>query len=123
MDKAQAIQAFWAGFGIEAYNEDSVPDAEDLHYPYITYDLVIDTFGHEVGMGAQLHYKDSSWRAINSKLAEIETYIGRGGKWVYFDGGACLIRRAQPFAQTLAESNDRMIRQYIINISCEFVTE
>ena len=122
MDKAQAIHSFWSGF-LTAYNENSVPEYETLTYPYITYDLVIDSFGREVGMSAMLHYRDQSWRDINYKVAEIESYIGRGGRWIAFDGGKALIRRAQPFAQPRSDANDSMIKQFIINISCEYVTE
>ena len=122
MDKAQAIQAFWSTF-LTAYNENSVPDVETITFPYITYDLVLDNFGREVAMSAMLHYRDTSWRGINYKVAEIESYIGRGGRWIAFDGGKALIRRGQPFAQPMSDANDNMIKQFVINISCEYITE
>jgi hypothetical protein len=128
MDKAMAINTFWNSFGLSAFNEQSVPDIDpatqkELKPPYITYDVVLDNFGREVAMSAMLHYRDTSWRAINYKVEEINTAIGRGGKWLHFDDGACIIHRGQPFAQPLSDANDYLIKQFVINISCEFVTE
>ena len=34
MDKAQSLDAFWNSFGVDAYDESSVPDEKYLKFPY-----------------------------------------------------------------------------------------
>ena len=50
MTKAAAIYQFWSGFGLTAYEENTVP--EDAVFPYVTYQLVTDSFGREVAATA-----------------------------------------------------------------------
>ena len=38
------------------------------------------------------------------------------------DGGAVWLKRAEPFAQSMGDSNDDMIKRKIINISAEYLT-
>lgn len=42
MTKAAALHSFFSGFGLTAYEENSVPD--DAVFPYITYSLTTDSF-------------------------------------------------------------------------------
>ena len=50
MTKAAAIYQFWNSFGLAAYEENSVPD--DATFPYITYQLVTDSFDREITINA-----------------------------------------------------------------------
>ena len=43
MTKEQALYKFWISFGMQAYEENSVPS--DATFPYITYQLVTDSIG------------------------------------------------------------------------------
>ena len=38
-----------------------------------------------------------------------------------FDGGAIWIKKANPFAQRLAEADDDMVRRIVINCEYEFI--
>ena len=42
MDNEQAYRAFWASFGLNAYDENTVP--EDAELPYITYEYAENGF-------------------------------------------------------------------------------
>ena len=86
MTKAAAIYQFWSSFGLTAYEENTVPT--DAAFPYITYQLVTDSFDREVAATASLWYRSESWTAINAKTEEISQKIRRGGKINYCDGGA-----------------------------------
>lgn len=122
MDKFQAIHSFWSSFGLQAYDENTVPDGDDKpSFPYITYDAVTGALGDYVGMSASLWDYGTSWSRITAKMTEIQSYIGRGGTMVPTDGGALWITQGSPFAQRMSDDND-MIRRILINISAEYIT-
>ena len=120
MTKAAAIYQFWSGFGLTAYEENTVPD--DATFPYITYQLVTDSFDREVPVTASLWYRSESWTAINAKTEEISQEISRGGKILSCNGGAIWLKRGQPFAQNMGDENDDLIKRKYLNITAEFIT-
>ena len=120
MTKAAAIYQFWNSFGLTAYEENSVPD--DADFPYITYQLVTDSFGREIPLTASIWYRSESWTAINAKTEEISHTISRGGKIIPFDGGAIWLKRGQPFAQNMGDESDDLIKRKYLNVTAEFIT-
>lgn len=120
MTKAAAIYQFWSGFGLTAYEENTVP--EDAVFPYVTYQLVTDSFDREVAATASLWYRGESWTAINSKTEEISAHIGLGGKIIKCDGGRIWIKRGQPFAQNMGDESDDLIKRKYLNLTFEFFT-
>lgn len=119
MDKLQALDAFWNGFGLVAYDENSVPD--DVSFPYITYEASSDTLGNVLAQTASLWYRSSSWGAITEKEQEISEYITRGGRMVKYDGGCVWIQKASPWAQRMAEESNSEIRRIVLNLQVEFL--
>ena len=120
MTKAAAIYQFWNSFGLTAYEENSVPD--DAAFPYITYQLVTDSFDSEIPITASLWYRSESWTGINAKTEEISQTISRGGKIILCDGGAIWLKRGQPFAQSMGDESDDLIKRKYLNITAEFMT-
>ena len=120
MTKAAAIYQFWSGFGLTAYEENTVP--EDAAFPYVTYQFVTDSFDHEVAAAASLWYRGESWTAINAKTEEISAHIGLGGKIIKCDGGRIWIKRGQPFAQNMGDESDDLIKRKYLNLTFEFFT-
>ena len=120
MTKAAAIYKFWSSFGLTAYEENTVPT--DAVFPYITYQLVTDSFDREIPLTASLWYRSESWTAINAKTEEISQKISRGGKIISCDGGAIWMKRGQPFAQNMGDESDDLIKRKYINITAEFMT-
>ena len=120
MTKAAAICQFWSGFGLTAYEENTVP--EDAVFPYVTYQLVTDSFDREVAAAASLWYRSESWTAINAKTEEIAQHIGLGGKIIKCDGGRIWIKRGQPFAQNMGDESDDLIKRKYLNLTFEFLT-
>ena len=120
MTKAAAIYQFWNSFGLTAYEENTVSD--DAKFPYITYQLVTDSFDREVPVTASLWYRSESWTAINAKTDEISQKISRGGKIIPCDGGAIWLKRGQPFAQNMGDESDNLIKRKYLNITAEFMT-
>ena len=120
MTKAAAIYQFWNSFGLTAYEENSVPD--DATFPYITYQLVTDSFDREIPLTVSIWYRSESWTGINAKTDEISRTIGRGGKIIHCDGGAIWLKRGQPFAQSMGDESDNLIKRKYLNITAEFMT-
>lgn len=119
MDKLQTLHAFWSGFGLKAYDENSVPDGTEL--PYITYEASSSDFGNSVLQNASLWYRSSSWAAITAKAEEIAGFITRGGRMLKYDGGALWIQKQNPWAQRMSEPSDDMIRRIVLSYSVEFL--
>ena len=120
MTKAAAIYQFWSSFGLAAYEENTVPD--DAAFPYITYQLATDSFDYEIPLTASVWYRSESWTAINAKTEEVSRKIGRGGKFVPCDGGAIWLKRGQPFAQSMGDESDNLIKRKYLNITAEYMT-
>lgn len=124
MTKAAAIHKFWSLFGLNAYEENSIPTGDDApSFPYLTYSLVTDSFDGEVAMSASLWYRSPSWLQINAETETISKSIGRGGVVIKCDGGKIWIKRGSPFAQNMGDPSDDMIKRKYINISAEYITQ
>lgn len=123
MTKAAAVQEFFSSFGLNAYEENSVPTGEDAPaFPYLTYSFSTDSLGAQVALSCSLWYRDESWVNANAKAEEISQKIGRGGTFVHLDEGAIWIRRGSPFAQSMGDPSDNMIKRKYINITAEYWT-
>lgn len=120
MTKAAAIYQFWNSFGLTAYEENTVPD--NAVFPYVTYQLVTDSFDREIPLTASLWYRGESWTGINAKTEEISQKISRGGMVISCDGGAIWLKRGQPFAQNMGDESDDLIKRKYLNITAEFMT-
>ncbi len=93
---ARALSAFWNGFGIPAYVEDSV--SNDAQMPYITYTLADPGWDSLTNIQARVWYKDTSLVGIDSKVADIKEAIGEG-KSIQTDTGFIVINRDTNFSQ------------------------
>ena len=122
MDKFQALQTFWSSFGIDAYDESTVPTGDFRpELPYITYSVEVSDFYRPVYLNASIWYYGASWSAITTKLSEVSSAIGLGGKILPVDGGGLWIKRGFPFAQRMSDPDD-MVRRIYLNIEAEFIT-
>lgn len=125
MTKEAALFNFWSSFGLTAYEENTVPSADDSEnapaFPYLTYQVATGDIGAEIALSASLWYRSSSWLDVNNKARQIEKKIGQCGIVLLCDGGAMWIKRGTPFAQNMSDPDDAIRRKYI-NISVEFFT-
>lgn len=124
MTKAAAIYQFFSSFGLPAYEENSVYDMDEApNFPYLTYELNTDSFSDAfTSLSCSLWYRTSSWVQANSKVEEISKAIGIGGIMIKCDGGYIWIKRGSPFAQSMGDDSDDMIKRKYINISADFFT-
>ena len=124
MTKAAALYQFFSGFGLEAWEENSVYALESPpEFPYLTYEMRTDAFGdYDTAITFSIWYRSTSWAAANAKAEEISAAIGRGGTIMHVDDGYLLIMRGSPFAQSLGDPSDDMIKRKLFNITVRFYT-
>jgi hypothetical protein len=127
MDKSQAIHRFWSGFGLDAYDENTVPDEAlnrlmNENVPYITYSVSTDSIDNVVNLYGILWYHSSSWAGISKKAEQIADYLGLGGQVIPLDSGYLWIARGTPFSQRMPEPENDTVRKIYINLQAEFLT-
>lgn len=122
MTKNAAIQAFFSGFGLNAYPATSVPTGPDApDYPYVTYTAPTDASLGRVAVQASLWYRSSKWTDINAKVEAISKEIG-AGVVIGCDDGAIIVRRGSPWAQPMGDDSDNMIKRKILNMEFLYAT-
>lgn len=125
MTKASALYQFFSSFGLEAWEENSVYTLESPpEFPYLTYEMNTDAFGdYDTALTFSLWYRSKNdWYPANQKAEEISAAIGRGGTIIHVDDGYLLIMRGSPFAQSLGDPSDDMIKRKLFNITVRFYT-
>lgn len=73
---AQALYAFFSGFGIPAYAEYTEPDGAPA--PYITYEVLEPDWRDAAPVHARVWYRSTSFVEIARKVDEIRAAIGEG---------------------------------------------
>lgn len=120
MTKAAAIFNFWSGFGLTAYEENSLPKSPE--FPYVTYQLVTSgDLDHVIG-NASLWYRDASIVEVNAKVEEISQAID-GGVILPCESGAIIVRKGTPFSQPMGDDLDNMIKRRILTVDYLFATK
>lgn len=118
MNKVQALDDFWNSFGLNAYDENSVPENAEL--PYITYDVMTSDFGNALTLNASIWDKSFSWKSLQEKEEQIADFLGRGGKLITYDGGAFWIAKASNWAQRMSDA-DKSIRRILLTVDIEYI--
>lgn len=120
MTKAAALQKFFSGFGIPAYESTSVPT--DAVLPYLTYETVSGAFDTlPMNCTVNLWYRGTSNVPVNQKAEELSAAIGTVGRLLKVDGGYIHLTRGSPFA-VAAPDPDKTIRRRVLNITLRFYT-
>ena len=124
MTKMQALNSFFSSFGIPAYEENSIYSEKVApQMPYITYNVVTDSFGGgEVTLSCSIWYRSPSWKEIEEKADEMSVVIGYGGKTIPADGGYIWLKRGSPFAQSMEDPSDDLVKRKYISIMAEYLT-
>lgn len=133
MNKQQAYNAFWSGFGVFAFEENSVPDDDVIQslitagvasakYPYITYQVLTDDLGNAVFPSASIYDRSSSWEKADTLSNLISSRIKEMGT-IKLDNGRMFITKGSPFSQHLLEEGDTAIKRVVLNLGVEFFTD
>lgn len=127
MTKAGALYEFWSCFGLDAYEENSVPTGEDApKLPYITYQLVSDSIGNDVPATGIVWDVDraghSANKFLNAKVEEISKFIDIMAAPIKCDGGRVWIKKGVPFGQPYKDDASGKVQGRLINVTAEFLT-
>ena len=101
---AAALKRFFSGFGIPAYDEDTVP--QDVSVPYITYSVRVPEWNQKASMYARVWDRTTSNAAIIRKADEITGEIGSG---IILDteDGQIVIWPETPLVQIMSDGDFR----------------
>ena len=122
--KAAVLYSFFSGFGLDAWEENSVYALESPpDFPYLTYESRTDSFaGNDVPLSFSLWYRSTSWSAANAKVEEISASISKDGVMLPVDGGYILVKRGSPFGQNMGDPSDDMIKRKLCSVTVRFYT-
>lgn len=119
MDKYEALYSFYSGFGIPAYEENSVPD--DAKMPYIAYEVITGSYDAEnIALSCQIFFKDTSLAAIDRITEKLSGELS-GGKKIPCDTGYIVLYRGSPFAQNTS-TGDKSVKSKYVNITADYIT-
>lgn len=126
MNKSQALHQFWSGFGLNAWDENTVPyDAETRGEKYIAYDVSTGSLDDVLNLTAKIwDTNTTSWKFVEDKAEEIaytiETMIP---PTIQIDNGRLYITKGTPFSQRIPNPTENgLVRGVYINIQAEFLT-
>ena len=108
---AAALNTFFSGFGLPAYQVNSVPD--DVTLPYIAYSLSIPEWNQKASMYVQVWDRSMSNAAILRKADQITAAI-RDGVKIPLDDGYLIIWPESPLVQIMVDGD---FRSAYINLS------
>ena len=118
-NKYQALHNFYSGFGVPAYEENSVP--ENAKLPYITYEVITSELAAQnVALSCQIWDKSNSLKNLNTLTESLSAALRNGAK-LQCDDGYIMLYRGEPFAQT-RPSGEKTIKAKYINITADYIT-
>ena len=121
MDRWEAQYAFWASFGVPAYEENSVPDRGEISYPYITFQKVLTPFYGRTVVNPSVWTRSPSWAEADALALSIFERTDGGGAPISFDGGSIQAYADENnFAQSMGDPEDDLIKRYRLSVILDF---
>lgn len=125
MDKWKAQDTYWNSFGMQAYNELTVPESAkqiiDQGGYLLTYQAVSGSLNGPMTVSASLYHRSNSWASIMQRTTEMERIIDRQ---IPIDGGAVKFRKpVTNFAQPMSDATDPQVRRILLTVEVEFLAE
>ena len=130
MDSWQALHAFWSGFDVPAYDEQTIfAEGDAPAYPHITYESAGGINGNSDLLTASLwdridpdSTQTASWIWLKQKAEEIKNAIGYGGITIQVEGGGLWLKlpESSPFSRPLPSGEDNILRIQM-NIEVDYI--
>lgn len=120
MDRWEAQYQFWNQFGVPGYEENTVPDRDDITYPYITYQAAAGGFDESISITASIYDRNSSWLNADKLADQIEHHIRTMLPMAYDDGKMWVYIGNTTFAQNMGDPDDDLIKRKLLSINIEF---
>lgn len=119
-DKWQAQFNFWSRFGLPAYEENSVPDLDEVVFPYITYEARSAGFDETAVANASVWTRSSSWGMADAVSDVIEDALSHGGLIEPYTDGIIWITKGEPFSQSMGDPSDDRIKRKLLSVTLHF---
>lgn len=103
-----------------AYEENVVPSADDVTFPYITYQASIGGWEEPVTITASLWDDTGSWRRLNALSELIEQTIRTFNPVAYDEGMFRVWIGATPFSQNMGDTDPKILR-IVLTVNFEFM--
>lgn len=120
MTKSEALQTFWSGFGVPAYDVNTVK--KTAPFPRITYEVITSSIGYPVQLTASIWDRSKSWTTVEGIAEQIDNTLSFGGVNLPHDTGIIWLNRGNNFAQRLSDPDDS-IRRVLITLQAEYISE
>lgn len=117
----QAVEGFFAGFGLPVYGENAVPAGAAL--PWITVQAVEPAWDATVPFHARIWFRGLDDAPGMAVADSIGAAIGPGGACVPFEGGCAWVYRGRVFAQRLPMGADPGLRCVYLSLLMQAVGE
>lgn len=111
---ASALYNFYSGFGIPAYEVNSIPD--DAELPYITYSYSEPEWESPTSHYAQVYMRTNSNTELLEKAGQIVRTIGLGKRVPFESGGCLMMYPSTPLVQIMVSEAGDDIRSAYINL-------
>lgn len=127
---AQALQAFFGGFGPPAFTEYDVPDMmpdehgvmHKVELPYITYQLVEPDWRGYATMYARVWTRSTSYAQVAAIVDQIRAAVGDGIS-LPTENGAVWLFKGSPFAQNMPMEGDDTLKVVYLNFMIHALTD
>lgn len=119
-DRWESQYNFWNQFSVPAYEENTVPDRDEIAYPYITYQAAAAGFGEPVFITASICDRNTSWINADRLSDQIERFIRTTLPIPYDDGRMWVYIGDTTFSQNMGDPEDDLIKRKILNVVFEF---
>jgi hypothetical protein len=124
LGKEAAIFGFFSSFGVQAFEQNSVPDGKDRpEYPYITYELKTGRFSeYDTSVIFSIWDDNNSIERLIGIAKSIASYLGRMGKVIKIDDGYILIMADNPFCEIGADEAIKTVKRARCSLKMRFYT-
>ena len=116
LNRWQAQYTFWSSFGLPAYEQNSVPDARDITYPYITYEVVGAPPISNTFINVSIWTRSSSPRIAMSIADKIFERFKSGEAEIKYNGGGFFMTPEDNFIQIMDDNSDKSIKRAILSL-------
>lgn len=122
MMKDKALHAWFQQFGMPFYLATALPPADEIVFPYGTYEAIFSSNGDEVYPTVNMYFLTESEAVPNEKAFEFSKKIGMSGAIIKCDEGVMWVKRGSPFIQSMLDPDNSNIKRRLFSVAIEFIT-
>lgn len=122
MTQDVALYRWFNSFGVPFYPTTALPPADEIVFPYGTYEPIFSGRFDEVYPTVNLYFLTESEAIPNQKAFEMFNAIGESGVSIECDEGILWVKRNKNFCTAIIDPDNSNIKRRLISIAIEFLT-